>query len=119
MARKIGVDEPGTKSDPDSARVTNSTVKVIAGCAALAAFGVAVIAGLANHNSASLILTRALIAMVLCYLVGWIIGLICRHVLDDHVKAHQQAIPAPDLLEELSESEKPIPVDSEEEIMTV
>ena len=63
----------------------------IAGCFALSAFAVAVVAGLAAQNPASSILVRALIAMIICYPVGLIIGLICQRLIFDHIEAHQKA----------------------------
>lgn len=63
----------------------------IAGCFALSAFAVAVVAGLAAQNPASSILVRALIAMIVCYPVGLIIGLICQRLMFDHIEAHQKA----------------------------
>ncbi len=67
---------------------------VIAGSFALAAFAVAVVAGMAGGNSATSILVRALIAMIGCYPVGLIIGLICARVMADHVQAHRDAVAA-------------------------
>jgi len=60
--------------------------KAIAGCFALAAFSVAVIAGLASDNTAASILTRALFAMVACYPVGLLVGFVCRHVIEHHLE---------------------------------
>ena len=59
--------------------------KAIAGCFALAAFSVAVIAGLASDNTAASILMRALFAMVVCYPVGLLVGFVCRHVIEQHL----------------------------------
>ena len=59
--------------------------KAIAGCFALAAFSVAVIAGLASDNTAASILMRALFAMVACYPVGLLVGFVCRHVIEQHL----------------------------------
>ncbi len=64
--------------------------KVIAGCFALAAFAVAVLAGLAGGNSAVSILTRALIAMIGCYPIGLMIGVICQRVMTDHIEAQRE-----------------------------
>lgn len=67
---------------------------VIAGSFALAAFAVAVVAGMAGGNSATSILVRALIAMIGCYPIGLIIGLICARVMADHVQAHGDEVAA-------------------------
>ncbi len=67
---------------------------VIAACFALAAFTVAVVAGMAGGNPAMSVLVRALIAMIGCYPIGLIIGLICARVMADHVQAHRDAASA-------------------------
>ena len=67
---------------------------IIAACFALAAFAVAVVAGMAGGNPATAILIRALIAMIGCYPVGLIIGLICARVMTDHIQAHRDAVSA-------------------------
>ncbi len=66
--------------------MTATGSKAIAGCFALAAFTVAVLAGLAGGNTASSILLRALVAMVACYPLGLVIGVLCQHVIEQHVK---------------------------------
>lgn len=58
--------------------------KVMAGCLALAAFAIAIVAGIAAGNAPAQILVRALMAMILCYPVGLIIGVICQRVIDMH-----------------------------------
>ncbi len=68
--------------------MTSTGSKAIAGCFALAAFTVAVLAGLAGGNTASSILLRALVAMVACYPLGLVIGVVCQHVIEQHVKTH-------------------------------
>ena len=64
--------------------------RAIAGCFALAAFSVAVVAGLAGGNTATAILVRALIAMIVCYPLGMLVGVLCRRVIDQHL-AEQSA----------------------------
>ncbi len=64
--------------------MTASGSKAIAGCFALAAFAVAVVAGLASGNTATSILLRALLAMIACYPLGLVIGVVCQHVIEQH-----------------------------------
>ena len=66
--------------------MTGAASKAIAGCFALAAFTVAVLAGLAGGNSSMSILLRALIAMIACYPVGLLTGLVCQHIIEQHVR---------------------------------
>jgi hypothetical protein len=67
----------------------------IAGTFALAAFAVAIVAGLASGNNASVVLIRAILAMTICYPVGLAIGLVTQRVIQDHIDAHREAHPAP------------------------
>ena len=74
---------------------TGSVTRVIAGCFALAAFATAIVVGSATDNPASLVVTRALIAMLVCYPLCLLIGLVCHHVVMEHVTAHEAAHPIP------------------------
>ena len=47
----------------------------------MAAFAVAIVAGIAVANPAGIVLVRALIAMLICYPIGFIVGSICEHFL--------------------------------------
>jgi hypothetical protein len=77
--------------------MTGGATRAVAGCFALAAFAVAVVAGLAGGNTPSSILVRALIAMIACYPLGLMIGLVCQHVIEQHGKATAgaNAVPGP------------------------
>ena len=59
----------------------------IAGCFALAAFSIAVIAGVASGNPAASILTRALFAMFICYFIGLSAGWVCRRSILQELQA--------------------------------
>jgi len=87
----------------------------IAGCFALAAFAVAIVAGLASGNGAASILTRAIYALVGCYPLGLAIGLIAQRVIQDHIKAHRSAHPAHELPEQDAVDNSP----DEEEVLVV
>ena len=65
----------------------------IAGLFALSAFAVAILAGLASDNSAQSVLTRALLAMLVCYPIGLAVGMIAFQLVDEHVEAHREAHP--------------------------
>lgn len=58
----------------------------------LLAFGVALLAGLYIGNSATVILTRALIAMVLGAILGQMAGWAAKAVLRDHLQKKKLAI---------------------------
>lgn len=113
------MDEPSRENTLKSDYFTRSMVKVIAGCFSLAAFGVAVVAGLASDNPTLTILTRALICMIVCYPIGWLIGMICQRIIEDHIHIHKQANPAPDSLAEFPVSSEALSDESDEEIISV
>ncbi|MHC4428224.1 MAG: hypothetical protein ACYS0D_06420 [Planctomycetota bacterium] len=71
-----------------------ATANVIAACVALAAFAVAVVAGLFGGSDSAAILLRALLSMLVCYPIGLAIGGICQRVLVEHVR--EQALQASD-----------------------
>lgn len=50
----------------------------------MAAFAIAIFAGIVAGNAAGLVLLRALMAMILCYPVGFIVGMICERVVATH-----------------------------------
>lgn len=75
--------------------VPSLTPATIAGITALAAFAVAVIAGVAAGNNASSVLVRAIIAMMACYPIGMLIGVVAGRVVKDHIERHREANPAP------------------------
>lgn len=64
----------------------------IGACFALTAFAVAILAGLFAGNAADMILQRALIALILCYPVGLIFGLMCRRLVDEHARAMTESL---------------------------
>jgi len=72
-----------------------SPVKVIAGCAGLCGFTVAVLSGLAADNPADVILGRAIVANVVCYLVGGAIGYVMDRAVDEGMEQYKAARPAP------------------------
>ena len=87
MAEMAGQDgwNPGKAS-------RGSPGQVLGGCFAMAAFAVAVVAGLARDNTPSAILLRAVIAMIVCYPVGMLVGMMCLRVLQEHGKAPRETV---------------------------
>jgi len=67
----------------------------IAGAFALAAFAVAVLAGLGSGNPAPSVLVRALIAMLVCYPIGLALGAITQRLLQDEIDRHRETNPEP------------------------
>jgi len=65
-----------------------SLTKVIAGTVGLAAFSVAVIAGLAAGNAATDVLLRAVVAMAVCHAIGLMLGAMGERTVDEYVKSY-------------------------------
>jgi hypothetical protein len=61
--------------------MTGSHGAVVGASLALGAFAVAVLAGLAAGNPEGTVLLRALVAMVVCYPLGWMSGAAWRRTL--------------------------------------
>lgn len=62
--------------------------KLTAGCCALGAFAVAIIAGLGVDNPVDVILARAVGSMFVCYMVGAALGMVAERALDEALAAH-------------------------------
>jgi hypothetical protein len=69
--------------------------KSVSGACGLAGFAVAILSGLAADNPASVILTRALVAMVVCYAVGVFVGMLASRAVRQATIAHAEVKPAP------------------------
>ena len=65
--------------------------RMIAAIFALAAFVVAVIAGLAAGNPASRVLMVAIMGLIVCYALGSVAGAIGEWVVSEHVRAALRA----------------------------
>lgn len=70
-----------------------SAGRLVATVMALAAFAVAVIAGLSAGNPATLVLGRALACMIVCQAVGTAVGSIGERVVREHLESRN--VPAP------------------------
>ena len=68
----------------------------IAGTFSLAAFAVAIVAGLSSGTAATTVLMRAIICLFLCYPLGYVIGRMAQVVVDDHLSTHRDDNPAID-----------------------
>lgn len=77
--------------------------KVIAGSLGLTAFAIAVVAGMAAGNQSAEILVRALISMMLCYVLGLVLGAIGEHTMDEHVRQYIAARPVKKFSEPIME----------------
>lgn len=70
--------------------------KLIAAISGLSAFTIALVTGLAAGNSAAVILSRALLSMVLCNVVGLLLGSLGERTVAEAVASYKKSHPVPD-----------------------
>jgi len=70
-------------------------------------FAATAVTNLAVNNPATVILLRATLVMIACYIVGYVIGLIAQHTMNQHIQDYkkQNPIPDPDAVEPPTELE--------------
>lgn len=64
----------------------------IGACFAFAAFVVAVLAGLFAGNTVEMILTRALLALIVCYPIGLAMGMVCGRIVREQARVLAETI---------------------------
>lgn len=74
--------------------ISGTLSKVVSACCGLAAFAIAVLAGLAVENPGDVILLRALLCMVACQGVGLVVGMIIERVVAESIETYKQSKPA-------------------------
>lgn len=73
----------------------SNPTKLVAGIIALTGFVVAAIAGLGAGNAAETTLLRCIITMFVCYFAGLPLGMVCEHVINEHLKEFMSKNPVP------------------------
>lgn len=68
--------------------------KVMASSCGLSGFAIGVVAGLSAGNPADVILTRAMISLLACYFVGWMVGAVIERLYRDGVRAYAEKVKA-------------------------
>ena len=81
--------------------------RTIASALGVAAFIVAIVAGLAVGNDPARILTAALLSMVLCQLLGLAIGAAWQHIVTEHLASNAGASGGPSAVRSSGTSENP------------
>lgn len=66
--------------------------RVITACCGLAGFSTAILAGLAADNAADSVLIRALISMLCCNVIGWIVGMIAERTIREAIEQSRRAV---------------------------
>jgi len=90
--------DPLSAPTDNSTRIapSHSTRHAIAGCVSLAAFCVALIAGRFADNPTPTILERSLIAMIVAFPLGHLIGFICEFTIRHELITYVRRRPVPD-----------------------
>lgn len=78
---------------------------MIATASGLSGFAVAVLAGLAADNPGQVVLGRALVSMLGCYVLGQMLGAGAENVVRRRIEAYKEAHPAPDVFSTIAEEE--------------
>ncbi|MFA9478668.1 hypothetical protein ACERK3_10205 [Phycisphaerales bacterium AB-hyl4] len=69
--------------------------RVIASSFALVSFAAALLIGLLSGNSAGVLIWRATLVMIACWIIGRIVGAIAQRVVDEHIERYKQEHPIP------------------------
>ncbi|HZZ41630.1 MAG TPA: hypothetical protein VFE58_01715 [Tepidisphaeraceae bacterium] len=64
----------------------------IAGCLALLAFATSLVAGISAGNSFTTSVSRALLAMVVTFVIGLILGVMGQRMLDENLKPREEKL---------------------------
>jgi tetrahydromethanopterin S-methyltransferase subunit C len=60
-------------------------VAALAGCFGLSGFAVAIVSGLASGRDAAYVLEDALLALLICWVVGSVVGRIAQTIVSEHL----------------------------------
>jgi len=71
---------------------------IIAAALGCSAFAIACVSGMAAHNPSNVVLTRALWALVACYVAGLVLGSIGELIIAQHVAIYAKKNPIPDVM---------------------
>jgi hypothetical protein len=74
-----------------------SATEVIPGACGLAGFAVALLAGMSSDRGSASVLLGAIVAMVLCRLVGVFVASVCARLSEEAVRRHKESNPVPDV----------------------
>ena len=77
----------------------------------LTGFAIACVCGLLASNPGVTVLVHALVAMVVCQMLGWLAGEVLAHVVREHLLSHAAAHPIPELKTSAAGAEEIIEVD--------
>lgn len=88
------------------------TQDMIAATLAIGGFAAALVAGMAASNAPLGVVARALFAMILCWIIGQLIGKATQTTINEHVTMFAASLPVP----QIADKDEVIEVDEVEEI---
>lgn len=80
---------------------------MIATAVGLSGFAVAIIAGIAAENPGQVVLGRALLSMMACYVLGQLLGSGAENVVRRRVEAYKSDHPVPDVMAAIEQGDSP------------
>ncbi|MFG0292963.1 MAG: hypothetical protein ACIAQF_01245 [Phycisphaerales bacterium JB065] len=76
---------------------SRAPARIIASCFALSAFAIALISGLAADRSTSAILSTAVFALFICYILGLVVAAVANVAISEHINQYKSNHPIPEL----------------------
>ncbi len=67
--------------------------QVIATCFSMIGFAAAVVVGLSTGNAAEVVIFRAIVTMLICWLIGRAVGALVQRVIDEHIIQYKTVNP--------------------------
>lgn len=75
---------------------SRAPARIIASCFALSAFAIALISGLAADRATSAILSTAVFALMVCYILGLIVASVANVAISEHINQYKSDHPVPE-----------------------
>jgi hypothetical protein len=84
-----------------------TATEVIPGACGLAGFAVALLSGLTSQREATSVLLSALVALVLCRMLGMGVAAVCGRLVQDAVHRHKELNPVPNVRAAMQSAAEP------------
>ncbi|RMH19953.1 MAG: hypothetical protein D6698_05080 [Gammaproteobacteria bacterium] len=69
---------------------------MIASCFSLVCFAAAIVVGIHVGNTPQTVLLRAVLVMIICWPIGYLVGLVAQRAIMDQINRYKQEHPIPD-----------------------
>ncbi|MFU8829220.1 MAG: hypothetical protein ACNA8P_07265 [Phycisphaerales bacterium] len=74
---------------------SRAPIRIVASCFALSAFAIALISGLAADRAVPAILSTAVLALIVCYILGLIVASIANVAVTERIESLKEGKPVP------------------------